>query len=88
MDFSKEVLSRRGAVLGLLGSQGHGHLSWCSHFFLPGAREVTGKSQVRFLFQRLLLLLLPAQLTEKPGINISIDLSINIQIFGYIYLFF
>lgn len=54
-------------------------------FLSPRAREVIGKSQVRFLFQSLLLL--TAQLTDMPGINISIDLSINIQIFSYIYIF-
>lgn len=55
-------------------------------FLSPRTREVIGKSQVRFLFQSLLLLL-TAQLTDMPGINISIDLSINIQIFSYIYIF-
>lgn len=29
-----------GGVLGL--GQGHGHLSWCSHFFLPGSETLQG----------------------------------------------
>lgn len=73
LDCSKEALSRMGTEFRPRSCT----LFLMFLFFLPGARDDAGRSQVRFLFQRLHLL--TEELTGMPGINIVIDVSINIE---------